>query len=522
MSQLKRPDNIIKSISVICFGILFLCSGCTLGRIGLHFLPSVSDFKVFPSDTIRASEKKNIAFNETKNQFLPDIKEWVPEVNIRNAVNNDDFLNKTKTTALLVLKNDTLVYEKYFNGHEKEEPQIVFSVTKGITAMLTAIAMQEGLLKLDQKVSDFIPEFAKDNRKDIEIHHLMNMVSGIDFKDKSDLARLSVLYYQTNQEKYCRNFRRVSHRPGTFFAYNSLSTQILAQCLEKATNRKLKDYLQEKLWQPLGMEYDALFTKDSKRHSNNRAFGGIAMRSRDMIRIGKLLLNKGVWEGKQILPKVFVETLMQRTVSEELWWGYSNCFWRDGYISTNFLLDNDFFAAGYGGQFIYVNPENKMVIVRQGKHESFRWTLLFGRLVAAYNQQGNDLTDPNKNFEEQFEGIYESENGEKYEIIYKGISPETGENQWVIFKDINQTLKTRRLFIAKKFDGNSIGIERFSYLGRAIFNIENDKVVGMHYENQRAVDLRYFTKKSEIPFNLRKTMLAGIKKANDKRVKLYK
>jgi hypothetical protein len=76
----------------------------------------------------------------------------------------------------------------------------------------------------------------------------------------------------------------------------------------------------------------------------------------------------------------------------------------------------------------YVNPENNMVIVRQGKNETFRWTLLFGRLVAAYMNQGNDLTDPSKNFEEQFEGIYESDNGEKYEIVYKGTNPKTREN----------------------------------------------------------------------------------------------
>jgi CubicO group peptidase (beta-lactamase class C family) len=521
-----QADNFYKVLNRLNFfyflPFAFFCSSCTLGRIGLHFLPSVSDYKVFPCDTISASNLRSKAFDESKSHFLPDIKQWVPEVLIGDAIDNEDFLNKTKTTALLVLKNDTLVYERYLNGHQKEDPQIVFSVTKGITSILTAIAEQEGLLRLDQKVSDFIPEFALDNRKDVEIHHLLNMVSGIDFKDKSDLARLSVLYYNTNQEKYCRDFNRVSHKPGTFFTYNSLSTQILALCLEKATKRKLKDYLYEKLWQPLGMEYDALFTKDSKKHSNNRAFGGIAMRSRDMIRIGKLLLNKGVWEGKQLLPEAFVESLMKRQVCEELWWGYSNCFWRDGYISADFLTDNDFFAAGYGGQFIYVNPKNNMVVVRQGKNETFRWTLLFGRLIAAYMNQGNDLTDPSKNFEEQFEGIYESDNGEKYEIVYKGTNPETGENQWIIFKDINQTLKTRKLFIAKKFDGNSIGIERFSYLGRAIFSVENGKVVGMHYENQRAVDLRYFKKIGEIPLNLRKMMLAGIKKANDKRVKLYK
>ena len=298
--------------------LLFITlQSCTVTRIGVFFMPSVADYKVFPLDTIKASSQPSKSFEERATAFMPDIKTWVPSELRGKATNIDEFLKITNTTSLLVLRNDTLLFESYANGHKKEDPQVIFSVTKGITSMLAAIAIKDGKLSLDQKVSEFIPEFAKDDRSDITIYHLMNMVSGLQFDDKKDIARLSVLYYNPNQSRFVKNFNKVQYQPGSHFAYKSVSTQILGMCLEAATGKKLKDYLQEELWEPLGMEYDAYYTKDSKKSANNRSFGGLAVRSRDLLRIGQLLLNKGKWEGKQILPESYVESLMNREMNED-------------------------------------------------------------------------------------------------------------------------------------------------------------------------------------------------------------
>lgn len=501
---------------------LLLFQSCTVTRIAAFFQPAVTDYKIFPCDTVFAAKHSNPAFIQAPKERLPDVSLWVPPFILNGATNIDEFLKLTYSTSLLVLHNDTLFFERYANKHKKEDFQIVFSVTKGITAMLAAIAVEEGILRYDQKVSDFIPEFATDGRREIEIKHLLNMVSGIDFNDRSNFARLAMLYYNNNQDKFAREYNYVSHKPGTHFAYQSLSTQILAICLEKASNKKLKVYLQEKIWEPLGMEYDALYTLDSRKNGNIRAFGGLAIRSRDMVRIGKLLLNKGVWEGKQILPVSFVDELMNRQMRDDRWWGYQSFFWRDGYVNTEFLCDTDFFAAGHHGQFIYVNPENNIVIVRQGKKETFRWPMLFGRLVGAMTNKGNDVMDECRDYSDQFEGIYESNNGEKYEIVYRGVSSKTGADQWVVFKDVNQTLKTRKLFIATKFDGRSIGTNRLMFISRSLFDIQDNKIVGMFHDNQRAVDMRYFVKKGDIPLQMRKQILAGMKRANDRKVKMHK
>jgi hypothetical protein len=163
-----------------------------------------------------------------------------------------------------------------------------------------------------------------------------------------------------------------------------------------------------------------------------------------------------------------------------------------------------------------------VVIVRQGIKETFRWPKVFPRLAMVLGGKDNDVVDICKDYSEQFEGVYESSNGEKYEVVYKGLSAKTGERQWVIFKDINQTLRTRKLFVAGHFDGRSIGIYRLFYISRAIFDVENNSVKGMYYDNQRAVDMRYFVKKSNLSLSQRKEMLARVRRSNDRKVKIVK
>ena len=112
----------------------------------------------------------------------------------------------------------------------------------------------------------------------------------------------------------------------------------------------------------------------------NRAFGGIAMSPVDMLKIGKMLLQKGQWQGKQLVPQTLTDRLVKRTLQKDKWWGYQDCFWRNGYINGHFLDGSDFVAAGHKGQCIYVSPSNEVVIVRTGETEKFlNWEPTLGR-----------------------------------------------------------------------------------------------------------------------------------------------
>jgi len=506
---------------VLLFSVWFLLESCTWVRVFTFFLPSVEDHHIFPRDTI-TSEFSPLVFPSRIDQRINDIENWIPETERLGSQNIVEFLNKTQSTAFVVLRKDTILYEYYASYHKPQKQQIIFSVSKSIVNFLAAIAIEEGKMKMEQKVSDFLPEFKSDQRVDIQIKHLMNMVSGLNAEDKSNLFRLSQLYYNTNLSKLVRNYDQMIHDPGSHFAYASHSTQILAFCIEKAMQKNLTELFKEKIFIPLSFECDAYLTLDTKKNKALRAYGGFALCTKDLLKLGQLMLHRGMYKGRQIVPSFLFDELIHRTPKEDQWWGYLYGIWRDGYINESIWEDQDFFAAGFNGQFIYVNPKDSVVIIRQGLKEPIRFPPLMGRLSALISQRENDLTVSSNNYADQFEGVYESNYGEKYEVVQKGINTLNGEPQWIIFKDLNQTLKVKKLFVAQQIDGKSIGVNRFSYFNRAIFKVKEGRVEGMFFDNQRSLELKFFEKKSDLGLNLRKVKLNKIKAETNKKVTFEK
>ena len=259
----------------------------------------------------------------------------------------------------------------------KTKIKFVFSVSKAFTATLTAIAVEEGLLYLDQKVSDFIPEFANSACKKITLRHLMGMVSGFKWNDYGSLVRLGSLYYNNNLQKFISHNLGQEYEPETHFVYKSITTQILGICLEKAIGKSYSSYLEEKIWKPLGMKYNAIVTLDSKKNRNTRTFGGLAITAKDMAIFGQLLLKDGIWKGNRLIPSWFINEVKTRSLNK--WFGYSFCFWRNGYESIDFENNQQFWAAGLHGQYIFVSPKDKIVIVRTGLKEKKSLVSHFGK-----------------------------------------------------------------------------------------------------------------------------------------------
>ncbi len=414
----------------LCLLLFLLSQSCTFVRTIRYTVPSTLDHqRAFICDTIRcypvASKPFNphqLAYSEpfirpTKKQGLPPIDQWVPEEYRLNAKSLDEFMKKTKTTAFIVIKNDTVLYEKYFNGAAVNQARIGFSVHKSIMTMLVAIAHEEGLLDINQAVADFIPEFTVDNRKNIRIHHLMNMNSGMEYYDAKSLLGLGNLYYSPNQYKFMLRRSKLAYEPGTHYFYSSLSSQILGICLEKAVACSANAYLEKKLWWPLGIQSDAYLTKDSKKHKTARHFGGLAMTARAMARIGKLLLDHGQWKGEQLVPAWFIDSISTRR-AEMHGWGYIYCFKHRSYEDLNYRQNRYFYAEGYKGQLLFVSPQDSMVVIRQGDADRMEWDLLPGRLTSLIGRGYNDLTDTTQ-YLAQLAGRYRSADGVEMEFIEK-------------------------------------------------------------------------------------------------------
>lgn len=492
---------------IVFLSMIWTLSSCTFTKIVVFFKPSIEDHhKVFTCDTIPGSAmddwagssletmplKKRLFVNANAPTNIPPMEQWIPMEENLETTNFDAFLEKSKTTALIVIKNDSVLYERYLNGGAKDKPKVVFSVTKAITATLAAIAAEEGLLSLDQKVADFIPEFGEDARKEITLRHLMGMVSGLNWHDFDNILRLGGLYYTGNQERFVKRASKTKYEPNTRFAYKSLSTEILGICLEKAIGQSLASYLEAKIWRPVGMQYDAMVTLDSKKHRNPRTFGGLALTAPDMARFGKLMLNDGLWEGQQIVPKWFVEDVKHRDMND--WFGYSNCYWRNGYEELGFENNEQYWAAGYNGQYIFISPKDNIIIVRTGVEEKSHWSVLLGRLSSLLANGRTDLTDESLDFGEQFSGTYASDEGQEMTLELLPELDEYNRRKWLWKRDVAQFKEGEKLKELTQLDGISLGYKKGGKQTRMYYDIQDRKVVGFYYNSWPAVSLKYFKK----------------------------
>lgn len=349
-----------------CLSVLVLNS-CRHLR---YNFPNVTDYQIFPTREINAS---NQPFSVPKNLYgqLPDEFLWTVSNKDGKTYSYSDpneFLKVQGTQSLLICRNDTLIFEKYYNNTFPNQVYTIFSVTKSFTSILTSIAIEEGYIKsVNQPVSDFIPEFKTGWKAEMTISHLLNMTSGLAEADYKDLIRLLFFYYGKDHDKQLKKLKMRFH-PGQHFQYSSMTTELLGLCLERATGKKFDAYLKEKIWNPLGMEYRALISTDER--GNAKTFGGLSVTPIDLMKLGLLLLHNGQWQGKQLIPVSWIEEVRCRDRHEGRSLSYSHSFWLDTYPMENVYDKNDFFAGGYGGQIVYVNPENQTVIIRTGTRET--------------------------------------------------------------------------------------------------------------------------------------------------------
>jgi CubicO group peptidase (beta-lactamase class C family) len=290
----------------------------------------------------------------------------------------DAFLEEQKTVAFLVIRNDSLIYEHYFDGFSRESVLPSFSIAKSFVSALIGIAIRDGKIRsVGQPVTDFIPELTDSGFRKVTLKDLLEMRSGIRFKEEygSPFAEMSKFYYGLDLHRYTLKLKMQSP-PGETYNYQSANTQLLAIVLERATGMKLPDYLGEKIWRPMGSEYPASWSVDSKKHSEPKAFCCINARAVDFAKFGQLYLNHGLSGSDTIIPASWIDESLKITNDSRDSQGYPYAYhWR-------VTAGGDYFAKGILGQYIYICPAKKIVIVRFGKKSSnYVWVRFFSSLV---------------------------------------------------------------------------------------------------------------------------------------------
>lgn len=279
-------------------------------------------------------------------------------------------LSELETVALLMIRNDSIVYEKYWGIYGKNSFSNSFSVAKSYISTLVGMALQEGKIKsIDQPVGDFLPEFNEGDKKKITIRHLLMMSSGLSWEEgyASPFSPTTEAYYGTDLSALIYALEPIEE-PGKIFRYKSGDTQLLSFVLEKATGQKVSDYAHQKLWEPLGCENDALWSLD-KKDGYEKAYCCINSNARDFARLGKLYLDSGRWNGQQLVPEEYVLASIRPSnlpdgdlnMKNTDFYGYQ--WWTIPEYKGHFI----FYARGILGQYIIVIPDQKTIIVRLGK-----------------------------------------------------------------------------------------------------------------------------------------------------------
>ena len=286
----------------------------------------------------------------------------------------DKFLADTGTTAFLVIDDDTLLYEEYFNGYDRESTQTSFSVAKSFVSALVGIAIQEGYIgSVDDPITKYIPELEQPGMDKITIHHLLTMSSGLKYSGEGGgggpLGDDAKTYYDPNLRELALTVG-LEVEPGRRWEYNNYHPLLLGMVLERATGRPVATYLSQKIWRPLGMEAEGSWSLDSESSGFEKMESGINARAIDFAKFGRLYLKRGEWDGEQVVPASWVEqsTRVETTTDPADFYQY---FWWVDVVEPE---RGRFMARGNLGQFIYVVPDKDLVIVRFGERFGYnRW-----------------------------------------------------------------------------------------------------------------------------------------------------
>ena len=300
--------------------------------------------------------------NQTIENDIPQPWPNHKDYNIAKETDGLKAINKTNgTIAYVIIKNDSIWFENYYDGFNEDSKSNSFSMAKSYVSGLMGKAIEEGYIKsLDQPVSDYFSEFSEGLASKMTVGDLSSMCSGTNWDEAyySPLSITTRAYFDDDLEKVILGLKVVDE-PGTKYKYSSGDTQLLAMVIEKATGKKLYDYLTESFWKPLGCENETLWQVDSEDHDLVKAYCCIASNAKDFARFGKLYKDHGKWNGKQILDSTFVVKSITPRFKESPEYGYG--WWLKNVGDKQFFM-----MRGHLGQYVIVEPNDNIIIVRLG------------------------------------------------------------------------------------------------------------------------------------------------------------
>jgi len=314
-----------------------------------HTTAFLEDYKDFDNQTIAASDNP---------------QPWSNHKNYNSVQPTDALVKANKdwgTVAFVIIKNDSIWFEEYYDGFGENSQSNSFSMAKSYVSGLMGKAIMEGYIKsLDQPVCDFLPAFCEGKAAQMTVGDLSSMSSGTNWDEAyySPLSITTRAYFDDDLAKVM-NGLKVVNEPGQSYKYASGDTQMLAMVIEKATGKKLYKYFEESFWKPLGSENSTFWQVDSEGQDLVKAYCCIASNAKDFARFGKLYKDHGKWNGNQVLDSAFIAKSIVPRFPKSPEYGYG--WWLKEHLEKDFFM-----MRGHLGQYVFVQPEDNVIIVRLG------------------------------------------------------------------------------------------------------------------------------------------------------------
>lgn len=331
--------------------------GSTIARALIWMEADIGDQDRFPARSVPAGNGAS---------SLPIEREIQLPVSGDGDASLDQTLADTETRAFLVAHRDRIVYERYCSCSGRDELETSFSVAKSFASTLVGIAIDQRLIgSVDDPVTDYVPELAaRDPRfSQITLRDLLTMRSGLRYEESgfpSPWGDDTSTYYGVDLREEALERTEVEREPGQEWHYNNYNPLLLGLVLERATGRPVSDYMADELWQPLGAANDASWSLDSEDSGFEKMESGFNATARDYVRFGLLLLHGGKWDGQRIVSRGWIRAATASQAASDYENPYGYFWWVDG------ARPERFYAFGNYGQYIYVDPVARVVVVRLG------------------------------------------------------------------------------------------------------------------------------------------------------------
>lgn len=349
----------------------------------MYLRPDHKDAKKFPKQEIHcgntASEWSYAAEQLDLDRFQVTYKDGHKE-------SLTELLENKVTNAFIIIKDNKILVERYFNKYTTDKTHGSFSVSKGMLSTMLGLAINDGLIgSLEDPITKYIPELLKNDSAfgKISIHHLLDMSSGIKIRgrDASLFGDLAKTYYGNNWARFMSTIE-IEIAPGERHQYNQTDPELMSLIISRVTGKSLSDYFSEKIWSKISTQ--PAFWNTYGKDGLEKGFCCFNARPQDYARFAQLYLQKGKWDGEQLIPEAWIDfvTTLEQPIESDYVFDFHK-YWfpaNDG--------SGDYTAQGYNGQFIYIDPAKNLAILRFAKKEELEtiyWEQVLRDVAAEIN-----------------------------------------------------------------------------------------------------------------------------------------